>query len=70
MDNVINTGRACHCKHHSPMPLYMVLFGLAFLLRAIGALSAESVSFIWPILVIAAGLSKMAGHKCNCCGKA
>lgn len=70
MDNVTNTGRTCQCKHHSFVPGLVVLFGLTFLLEAFGSLSAGTVSVIWPILVILAGILKMTGRSCGCCKKA
>ena len=44
--------------------LLVVLFGLAFLLQAFGILSAITVSYIWPILVIIAGAGGLMKRKC------
>ncbi len=60
-------GKMCPCPHHKAPGLLLFLLGLAFLLKAFDALSAEAVDVIWPVLVMAAGLMKMAGGSCKCC---
>jgi uncharacterized membrane protein len=45
----------------------IVLIGLSFLLQALGILTVGFVAVAWPILLIIAGLSKLAGRKCECC---
>ncbi len=59
-------GGMCTCPHHKVIPGLIVLFGLTFLLGALGVLSAYAVSIIWPILVMLGGLQKMFGGKCGC----
>lgn len=63
MDN--NNAPVCSCKHHKVVPILVILFGLAFLLEAFGALSMTVVNIVWPILVIIAGVAKL----CKCCAK-
>ena len=60
-------GMKCQCPHHKMVPSLMVLFGLAFLLKALGVLTDSFVDVAWPILVILAGGMKMMENKCKCC---
>jgi hypothetical protein len=64
-----NCGRGCGCVHHKVMPLLVVVFGLVFLLGALGKMSMETVNVVWPVIVIIAGLKKMAMGMgmCKCC---
>jgi len=57
----------CKCPHHKAMPILVILFGLTFLLGAWGTLSQETVNFVWPVLVILAGVVKMTKGMCKCC---
>jgi len=63
---MMNT-KKCACAHHQMVPIFIVFLGLIFLLRALGTLSYEVVSIIWPILIILVGLQKMFKGKCKCC---
>lgn len=47
----------------------IVLIGLAFLLQAFQILDPMTVAVAWPILLIVAGLAKLSGRKCACCGR-
>jgi len=49
--------------------LFIALIGLVFLLRALGKLDAGTSDILWPILVMAFGLQKMAKGMCKCCAK-
>lgn len=60
-------GMVCRCPHHKMVPLLVVLFGLAFLLEALGTLSASFVNIAWPVLVILAGGMKLMKGMCKCC---
>lgn len=60
-------GEGCKCPHHKMIPLLIVLFGLLFLLEALGWWGTRFVEVVWPILVILGGLQKMMGGKCKCC---
>ena len=60
-------GEKCYCPHHKVVPIFVVLLGLLFLLNAFNVFNPMFVSVAWPILVIAAGLTKMFEHKCTCC---
>ena len=57
----------CSCAHHKAVPVFIVLIGLAFLLRSLGVLTADFVAMAWPVLVILIGLQKMMGGMCKCC---
>jgi hypothetical protein len=56
----------CACPHHKITPLIFILIGLVFLLKAMGAMSAVTVSYSWPLLVIIYGLAKIMGGSCGC----
>jgi len=65
-----NTSKVClKCHHHKVMPILVILFGLTFLLGTWGTLSPDTVNIVWPILVIVAGLMKLAEKSgmCKCC---
>lgn len=62
-------GGKCNCPHHKMVPIFIVLIGLTFLLNALGTLSMQATSIIWPILLIVIGLQKMFQHKCKCCDR-
>jgi hypothetical protein len=47
--------------------LLVVLFGLTFLLRALGVISNHVASIAWPIIVILAGLKTLCRGMCKCC---
>ncbi len=59
----------CGCPCHMMMGIFVILFGLTFLLGALGVISDHLVSIIWPCFVILAGLKKLAAGKCKCCTK-
>lgn len=62
-----NMGGACGCGCHKVLPILVVLFGLTFLLAAFGVFTASTVAWIWPVLVILAGLKKLTAGMCKCC---
>jgi len=62
-----NCGRGCGCMHHKVMPLLVVVFGLVFLLGALDLMNMATVNMIWPVIVILAGLKKLAVGMCKCC---
>lgn len=57
----------CRYPHHFVVGGFIFLFGLMFLLQAMGMLSDTFVSYAWPILVIAVGLHKLMEGICSCC---
>jgi len=60
-------GKKCNCRHHKVIPLLIVVFGVVFLLQAMGKLTPEYVSIVWPVLVIAGGGTKLFSGYCTCC---
>ena len=64
----MQNGNVCKCPHHKMIPLLVLLFGITFLLGALGTLSAGTVNVVWPILVIIAALMKLSKGMCKCCG--
>lgn len=57
----------CSCVCHSAKGVLVILFGLTFLLGALGIISHSLVDVIWPVLVILGGI-KIVGRKfCKCC---
>lgn len=61
------TGQKCNCFHHKLVPIFIVLLGVLFLLGAMDVIAAHTVSVVWPVIVILAGLQKLMGHNCKCC---
>lgn len=59
----------CSCPHHKMLPLFVVVFGLVFLLGDLNVLTQAAVTWTWPVLVILAGLTKMMGGGCKCCSR-
>jgi len=57
----------CRCPCHRSPGIFAVLFGLSFLLGAVGVLSAQLVSIAWPSVVILAGASYFFSGYCKCC---
>ena len=66
MENMKNM---CACSHHKVMPILVILFGLTFLLGALGILTSGFVNIAWPVIVIAGGLMKWISKSgmCKCC---
>ncbi len=60
-------GKSCGCIHHKMVPLMITLIGLVFLAKAMMWVSVATADWVWPILLIIAGLTKMYGSKCKCC---
>lgn len=64
--NTVGTcGGANKCKMMKAV--FIIVFGLLFLAKALGWVSAETTNIVWPILVIVAGLGKLCPCK-NCAG--
>lgn len=60
----------CGCACHNFTGILIILFGLTFLLGALGVISAYAVSIIWPILLILVGIVVGFRKKiCKCCSK-
>lgn len=53
--------------HHKMVPLMATLFGLLFLGKALGWVSMETTDWVWPILVLVGGLTKLCSGRCKCC---
>lgn len=61
----------CECPHHIGLAVVVILFGLTFLLQALGVFSPTAVGYIWPSIVILGGVFKLVTGMCACCsGKA
>ena len=65
MEPMMQDKKVCGCSHHKIVPGLMVLFGLLFLLEALGVWGGRFVSIAWPVLVVAARLIKNGEHKSN-----
>lgn len=59
----------CACQHHNVAPFALIGIGLVFLMNAIGVLQDSFAAVTWPILLIIAGLAKVSGRECACCGR-
>jgi K+ transporter len=61
-------GAKCSCFYHDAIPVLMIIFALLFFLQAMGLIGEYFVSLAWPVLVAVAGVMKILGRRCNCCG--
>jgi hypothetical protein len=59
-------GMTCNCKCHSFKGWVVVVFGAVFLLGQAGVFSAEVVGWVWPIIIIVAGLKAVFKSHCKC----
>jgi len=57
--------KVCKCTHHKIVPVCIALIGLVILLGGMNVLTPGFVSFVWPLLLIVIGVTKMI--KCKCC---
>ena len=57
----------CSCMCHSMIGLFVVAFGLTFLLRTLDVITNHTAAIIWPIIVMLAGLQFMFRRMCKCC---
>ena len=62
-------GTKCGCGHHMAKPVLLLLFGLDFLLGALGVFTSNFVQVTWPIIVILIAIMMMMGRKCKCCAE-
>lgn len=60
-------GCGCKCMHHKIVPVLVVAFGALFWAGNWGWVSADAVQTWWPVLVTAAGVTKLARGWCRCC---
>ncbi len=66
----------CKCTHHRVIPFLIVAFGVSFFMGFLGITSWDTVSILWPLLVVLGGLTmfidKSEMCKCassgKCCG--
>lgn len=65
--NSCNTNGKCCCPCHKMPGILIALLGLSFLLRNAGVISDEIQSWVWPSLILVAGLSKLGSGCCKCC---
>lgn len=63
------SGNVCRCPHHSMLGVFVTLFGLLFLAGNLDWVGENVVSIGWPLIVLAAGLTKLVSPKCTCCAK-
>ena len=61
-----SNGKCC-CMCHSAKAVLVILFGLTFLLGALGVISSGLVDVVWPVLVILGGLKLLGKSFCKCC---
>ena len=57
--------KCCPCK--KMLALFLILFGLTFLLREVGGISYHVAAIAWPVIVILAGLQFLLRDMCKCC---
>ena len=64
------TKSKCSCPCHKMIGVFVVLFGLTFLLKSLDVLSPKAAGIAWPIIVMLAGLKSIFGRNCKCCNEA
>ncbi|TSC76566.1 MAG: hypothetical protein G01um101431_699 [Parcubacteria group bacterium Gr01-1014_31] len=69
MENQPMHSNSCSCPHHKVVPLAVALIGALFFLQNIGVLGSGIVNVLWPLALLAAGLTKAFGSSCKCCVK-
>lgn len=62
--------KKCGCFCHKMTGVFVVLIGVALLLRAFDVLKADIVWMVLGIIVILAGLQHIFAGMCKCCDKA
>ena len=66
-ENLSGGKGSCSCFHHQVISCLVIVFGLVFLAPQIGWLSSNAVNWLWPVIVILAGLHSLVSNKCKCC---
>ena len=64
-----HSGKKCGCGCHSVIGVFVVLFGVIFLLGNLDILSQRCVGAAWPTIIILAGITKLFKSRCKCCKK-
>jgi hypothetical protein len=59
-------GGMCSCPHHKVVPLVITLVGVALLLQVMNVITAQTMSYVWPIAIILVGLMKLSKGMCSC----
>ncbi len=75
MENMDNKEKAvrmadkntCDCKHHSIVPIVVIIFAAIFLLESLGIISESFVDVLWPLLVGVVGVTMLREKGCGCC---
>ncbi len=65
-----SNGKKCCCPCHKMIGIFVILFGLTFLLKNLGVISDHTAAIAWPVIIILAGLKRMAKSMCKCCPEA
>ena len=62
-----STSMKCKCPHHKMGAVFLILFGLVFLLKNMNIIDDHMLGFAWPSILILAGITKIGSSKCKCC---
>ena len=62
-------GQKCKCPHHKMLPIFVIVFGLTYLLRNLGILTVPVADVILPVIIILIGAQWMMKGACKCCSK-
>ncbi|MGA7745140.1 MAG: hypothetical protein WBP56_12450 [Polyangia bacterium] len=58
---------ACRCPCHRAIGVLVALFGLNFLLKALGVYGDNVSNIVWPVLLMLSGIKHTFRGKCKCC---
>jgi len=58
---------ACRCPCHRAIGVLVALFGLNFLLKALGVYGDNVSNIVWPVLLMLGGIKHTFRGKCKCC---
>ena len=59
----------CGCPHHKMTGVFVILFGLTFLLKNLEVISGQIAGIAWPVIIMIAGGTKLMSSSCKCCDK-
>ena len=59
--------KSCACPCHLMTGIFIILFGLNFLLKTLGVYGDAVSNIVWPVIIILGGLKHTFKGRCKCC---